>query len=636
MTKDRERLNRSMPSNPTPNAGKQSGKQNGATAVRRPPGREAVVAQRTQQRSLKRLKTRTLAMLTDWRFFTLVGLSLTGGLTAFSIAFLFKLPVLPNCPSVFWPLASGSMRLHCAQLAAGKETVPDLLEAIKLLNTLGASHPLHAESSRLIELWSTEILELVEKDFQAGKLKEAIAGARQIPADSAAAKLVDDRVKIWEKIWNDAEKIYTRAGDALKKANWRDAQVESSRLLSVENNYWQTTKYQELSVLIVSTREDINKLGEANRALDGGTVDELIKAVQAVAGIGDKSYIHKDAQEALPKLGRKLLELAQIALDRKDYNGAVDIANRIPAAVTLGKEVDDFRTIATAQSKAWSGGVLNLEEAIADAQRIGNGRPLYDKAQRLIAGWQVQVREVAQLDQAKKLAQAGDLQNAIAQASQISGSSQAAKDFLQETRGQVQDAQDRPILEQAVQIAMAGDAQSLETAIAQAKQIGSGRSLSPQAKEKIRQWSDQLKQLRTPVIEAVRPATPFVPPAAVAAPVVAAPVATEAPAATLQDNAVGAEQAMLDQAKGVASGGTPDGLLQAIGMAQSLPDASPMRGAAVAAVDQWSQQLVQVAQYQAEFDVLGAINIAGRVPPSSSAYGQAQGLIVKWRKSVGQ
>jgi hypothetical protein len=632
MTKDRERLNRSMPSNSTPNA-------RNATAVRRPPapGREAVVAQRTKQRSLKRLKARTLALLTDWRFFTLVGLSLTGGLTAFSIAFLFKLPVLPNCPSVFWPLASGSMRLHCAQLAAGKETVPDLLEAIKLLNTLGASHPLHAESSRLIELWSTEILELVEKDFQAGKLKEAIAGARQIPADSAAAKLVDDRVKTWEKIWNDAEKIYTRAGDALKKANWRDAQVESSRLLSVENNYWQTTKYQELSVLIVSTREDINKLGDGNRALDGGTVDELIKAVQAIAGIGDKSYVHKEAQATLPKLGRKLLELAQIALDRKDYNGAVDIANRIPAAVTLGKEVDDFRTIATAQSKAWSGGVLNLEEAIADAQRIGNGRPLYDKAQRLIAGWQVQVREVAQLDQAKKLAQAGDLKNALAQASQISGSSQAAKDFVQETTGQVQDAQDRPILEQAVQIAMAGDTQSLETAIAQAKQIGSGRSLSPQAKEKIRQWSDQLKQLRTPVIEAARPATPFVQPAAVVAPaVVAAPVASEAPAATVQDNALGAEQAMLDQAKGVASGGTPDGLLQAIGMAQSLPDASPMRGAAVAAVDQWSQQLVQVAQYQAEFDVLGAINIAGRVPPSSSAYGQAQGLIVKWRKSVGQ
>ncbi|NJN49757.1 MAG: hypothetical protein HC805_08335 [Alkalinema sp. RL_2_19] len=60
-----------------------------------------------------------------------------------------------------------------------------------------------------------------------------------------------------------------------------------------------------------------------------------------------------------------------------------------------------------------AGGALNLQDAIADAQKIAAGRPLYDKAQRLIGRWQVAIQELARLEQAKKLAAAGDLQNAI-------------------------------------------------------------------------------------------------------------------------------------------------------------------------------------------------------------------------------
>ncbi len=609
-------------------------RQGASASLQSPPqdARPTTTRPMSAKRAAVSLRRRTFKLITDWRFLTLVGLSLTGGLTALSIAFLFKLPVLPNCPSVFWPLASGSMRLHCAQLAAGKETVPDLLEAIALMNTLKSDHPLYPEAARLIEQWSTTILDLAEKDFQAGKLKQAIASAKQIPSNSAAAKLVDERVKTWEKIWGDAEKIYNRAGEILKKGNWRDAQVESARLLSIDNNYWQTTKYQELGTLIVATREDITKLGKADNALSSGRVDDLVAAIQEVSSIGEKSFVHKDAKEMLPKLGRKMFDLAQNALDRKDYNAALDIANRIPGNVGLGNEVDDFRTIASAQSKAWSGGVLNLEEAIADAQRIAKGRPLYDKAQRLITGWQAEAQEVAKLDQAKKLAQAGDLQNAIAQASQLSNS-QAAKDFVQQTTGQIQESQDRPILDQASKIAMGGDESSLETAIAQAKQIGAGRSLHAQAKEKIRQWSDQIKQLRNQAAEAARP-TPPSPAVSTTQPVGPQP-SEQAPAVNNSpDNT--AEQSILEQARNVAGSGTPDGLLQAIGIAQSLPTNSPLRNEATTAVDQWSNQLVQVAQYQSEFDILGAINIANRVPPSSSAYPQAQELISKWRKSVGQ
>jgi tetratricopeptide (TPR) repeat protein len=606
-----------------------------ATKVSRRSALRSPVNDRARSPRLKRpavgLKQRAVRVLTDWRFFTLVGLSLTGGLTALSIAFIFKLPALPNCPAVFWPLASGSLRLHCAQLAANKETVPDLLEAIKLLNTLGKNHPLYPETSRLIEAWSTQILDLAEADFQAGKIKEAIGAAQQIPQDSSAAKLVSDRVKHWETVWQKAEAIYNKAFEVLKKTDLSDARTYAARLLSVENEFWQSTKYEQLSQLITATHKDMTRMGKAENAIKSGVVDDIVAALQDISGIMKDSFVHKDAQELIPKMGRKLLEMAEAAMDRKDYDGALDIANRIPGNVNLGKEVDDFRLIAQAQSKAWSGGALNLEDAIADAQRIVPGRPTYDKAQRLIGNWQVQIRELAQLEQAKQLAQAGDLQNAIAQASNLSQSNQAAQTFLKETTGKVQDQSDRPVLDQAEQLAMFGDAQSLEGAIAQAKQIGRGRSLYDQAQSRISQWSGQLKTLRD---QAAKPAVATLPDRQLAP--VESPETAAAPVPSAEEATRSNEQSILQQASGVASAGTPDALIQAIGIVQAVPDGSPTRSEAVAAIDQWSQQMVQMAQARADYDVTGAIGIVQRVPPGSSGYNDAQTLLGQLRKSIGQ
>ncbi len=577
--------------------------------------------------------------LTDWRVFTLLGLTLTGGLTALSLAFLFKMPTLPNCPAVFWPLASASLRLHCAQLAANKETVPDLLEAIKLLNTLGADHPLYPQASELIEDWSAQILDLAEADFQAGELQAAIASARQIPPDSAAAKLIDDRIKRWQAIWTKAEKIYNQAGEWLKKGNLRQAQDEASRLLSVNNEYWQTTQYAQLNQLILSTRKDITRLGKAERALKSSIVDDIVASLQDISGILKQSFVYKDAQALIPKLGQKLLDLAEAALEQRDYSVALDIVNRIPGNVNLDKEVDDFRMIAQAQSKAWNGGVLNLEDAIADAQKIQPGRPLYARAQQLIDRWHVEIREVASLDQAKQLAQAGDLQNAIAQAATLSTSNQSAQTFLQETRGQLQEQMDRPILAQAEQMAIYGDATSLEASIAQAQQIAQGRSLYTEAQQRIQLWTDQLQGLRNQAAAMQKPTVADVDPLETIDPgLLPDEIATRSDEAapSPQEATQRNDRSMFQRARRLASSGAPNDLLQAIGLAQGVPDASPVRAEAVAAIDQWSQQILQAAQYQAEFDVPGAIAIAQRVPPGTSGYADAQAFLTRWRASIGQ
>ncbi|MEB3293431.1 MAG: chromosome segregation ATPase [Synechococcales bacterium] len=600
---------------------------------------------RTQQR--QGWQHKLLTKLMDWRFLTVTTLLVTGGLTALSLAFLLKLPALPNCPSIFWPLASASLRLHCAEIAANKRTVKDLLEGITLLNTIDKNHPLYEEAARRIEFWSTDILDLSEEKFQAGDLQAAIEAAKQIPETSAASQLVKERIATWEKVWAEAEDISKRIDALLRKEDWREAFVEATRLLSVDNEYWQKQRYQQWSDIITATRADITKLGQAKRALDRNNADDLIKSIEEVATIGEKSYVYKPAQELIPKMGRRMLELAEFAVDRKDYDEALRIANRIPAIANLKDQVDDFALLASAQSRAAQGQVVDLEEAIAQAERISAKRPYYDRAQRLIARWQNEITVVAQLEKAKTLAQStnpDDLRNAIAEVSDISSSSTRYRDvrqFVDQTTSQIQTTEDGPLLAQADQVAAAGDVNSLKNAIAQAQQIPAGRSLHRQAQDRIRRWSTQIEQSQyQPLLDQ---ANSYAEGGDFSS---AIGIAQQVPSSSsLYDqaqsrigkwqNRMQAEQG-LQQAIAQSAEGTPEALLQAIALAQRVPTSSPLRTQANQSMDQWSQQVLQAAQSQAEYDMPGAIALANRIPDGTAAYSAAQAQIAQWKKLIGQ
>jgi len=120
-------------------------------------------------------------LLTSWVLWAFLLAFVPGTIGFMAMGILFKLPSAPNCPSIFWPLASASVRIHCAQLAASKETVKDLLQAIDLVKNLPQNHPLRSEIDRSVEEWSRGILQLADQSFQSGRLEEAIEIARKIP-----------------------------------------------------------------------------------------------------------------------------------------------------------------------------------------------------------------------------------------------------------------------------------------------------------------------------------------------------------------------------------------------------------------------------------------------------------------------
>jgi hypothetical protein len=666
------------------------------------PGDRAALNRQTISRRLESRFTNRLATLPrwiprSWQFWSITLLAGFIGVGTYSAANLFFLPDAPNCPAIFLPTASASMRLYCAQMLADKRNVEDLLKAIALVDSLPADHPLRSEIDRNIETWSREILNLAEETFQNGDLNKAIATAKRIPADTSAHQSVDKQIKGWQTIWAKATKIYHDAEADMSRNDLRQAFLTATRLLSVGNTYWETTKYQELSQLITDTRVDGGKLDKAKGMVEGGGLETVLAALKLVGEIKPQSHLYKEATSYIGELGQQLLDLANAALDRHDYNEASDIVAKIPDRADLKDEIQDFNIIAQAKAQSWGGTTDDLQAAIAQAQKLPSNRPLYGDAQQLISSWQLEIQDVAHLDRANQLAQGGaigDLSAAIAEAQQVpagnprGSEAQAAIDKWTTT---IQTIEDSPTLDRAQQYANGNDIPSLQRAINEASRIGAGRALYAAADQHIRDWTDRIQQaqdqpildqaralaaqgdLRSAINLANRIGTGRSLSAAAAAEIkdwttrseqtedrpyldrarllasqgdLAAAIATaeqiqpgralyddaQADIQTWRSQSAGSDQ--LAQATNAAKVGTSTMLISAIQIAREIPANSPQRGEADRLIDQWSYQVLQIAESQAQVNLSGAIAIADSIPRDTAAFNTAQQELRAWQRQL--
>lgn len=637
-------------------------------------------------------ESRRLRLPRSWLFWGGATVIVFSGLGILSATALLRLPNLPDCPAVFWPTASASLRLYCAQLAAERRTPKDLLRAISLVDALPQDHPLRPEINHNIQQWSTEMLALGEESFQAGDLKEAIATAKKIPKDSSVYQQVEPKIGAWEAVWSKAEGIYQQAEGELKEQNLRQAFQTATQLLGIGNQFWENTKYRELNDLITTTRLDSNKIDKAKGLSDQGGLTNLVAAIKLIEEIQPESYLFSRAQDLISKFGRAMLDLADAALDRRDYDQALKITGQIPDKANLQNEIRDFNMIAEAHSHAWSGTVPGLEAAIVAVQRIKRDRPLYGKAQLLISLWQAEIQDVAVLDRAKQLAQpgaAGDLSAAISAAQRIPYGNplrQQAEKSIQQWQAQIETAEDQPYLDRAEQMASSGNLQAaiseasrispgrslynqagqridewtsqiqrsqdqpqldrarqlassgdLAGAIRVAQQIGTGRALASEAETEVERWSEQLQQTQDQprLVQARQLARQGNREAAIR---LAEQIGSDralyqeaqAEIQTWRGQNQGEDQ--LTQAYNAARIGSPAMLATAIDMANQVPDDNSARAEADRMVDQWSYQLLRLAQAQADFNLTDAIGIANQIPANSAAYDAAQRELQAWHQ----
>lgn len=593
----------------------------------------------------KKPKQRKRSFPRTWQFWALLTVLFTGGVGFIAVALLLKLPAVPNCPAIFWPTASASMRLYCAQLAANKHTAEDLLQAIALVEALPKDHPLRPEINRHIEEWSLDILKIGEQKFQAGQLDEAIEIAKKIPSGVSAYNLVEKQIERWQSIWSKAEAIYNNVEKELRQSHWTQAFREAVKLAYVENKYWATTKYDEIFKKIQIAHEDSAKLDKAYQLSRTERVDDIFEAIKQAEKISPQSYAYKEAQDLIVTCGKKLLEVAQARLEQRNWQGVLDIANKLPASVKLDEQKADLTDLAEALSTASSGTSADLQKAIALAQKLGPSRPLYDKAQGLIDRWQRETEDVARLERARMYAQSGlvpDLKTAIAEAKQVPNGNpryQEARKEISRWTSQYETIEDQPYLDRANQLANLGGMASLEEAIQEASRIAPGRALYKQAQAKISQWTDTIQREQDqPFLDQAQTlaSTGNLPSAIAAAQQIKAGRALYKEA---QNEIRGWQleiegQQLLQQAYQASTPGTAEALSSAIRLARQVPKSSTAKADARAAANRWSSQLLSIANDRASYNLNEAIAIAKMIPAGTEAYESAQTQIQSWQRTL--
>ncbi len=591
----------------------------------------------------------SMSWLRSWPTVMLVIFGFLGTVGTTAVYSLFRMPGTPNCRTIFWPTASAALRLQCAETYAEEGDVKSLLAAIKLVDQLPEDHPLRRDIiNTRIEDWANLLLDLAERAFEEGDIEGAIDNARKIPSKTAAAEVVEDRIVRWKKIWKEGADIFDTAIDRLKEKNFQSAFTLSVALLDVDNRYWATEKYNELTKSIGIAREDSRKLSKALNAAKAGTLKGFRSALDQLEEIDEESVFYTEAQEERSNIADQMLLTAERLLANRQLNEARAMLNAIPQDTGLKAEIADFQIFAAAYQQAWTGSIGGLEEAINQMRRLGRNRPSYGKAQRLIAQWEQEIREIALLSQARERATRGsttDLTAAIAIANQISRSSpqwEAAEKQIGEWRSRVETVQDRPILERAAQLAAGGSPDNLRAAIQEARKISSKRTLGAEAAEQIATWRDRIQRIEDqPLIDQARRSAS----------------AGDLVSAIATASRIGKDRALYDTARSdinrwqaqqtgrqrlseatrVAASGTAESLSEAIKLARQVPSQSDSSFSADRQINTWSWDLLRAAEASAnQLNFQRAVNIATQIPSQTEAYDSAQVRIRTWQADIRQ
>jgi hypothetical protein len=552
--------------------------------------------------------------------FALLGCGVASG--ALGVFLLLRQPPKPECSQVFWPFASGSLRLYCAQEWAQKRTLEDLFQAIALVDGLPRNHPLRPLINRWVEIWSKQALDLAEEEFDRGNLDRAIYFAQKIPAQTTAHTLVEQRIQYWKTVWAKGDGIFKKAEAALNAEDWRKAFTIMVGLLSVDNRYWSFTQYEALNQRIIVAQKDETQLVKAQRFLEAGGLDNLTKALNLVQDLSEGSIFQKSIHKTVTKISRSLVNLAEQSLNRKDLDNALNALQQIPREVSFHKEVEDWIEIAQAMSNTWSETVEGYEAAIAQLKKISPDRPLYSKMQDYILKWSADISYVRLLETAQLQAANGSvegLSTAINQARQVPSDStqwQEAQKAIGEWSNNLNSQQDQPILNRADELSAAGDPAALRAAIQQARQISAGSPLYADAQQRIRDWQTQLGINPHPAAASSAQPKPI------------AKAATEVESSTPTDQA---SDSLLQEAKDLAQKDTPNALASAIETANQIPARSPLRTEAQQVMNDWGNEMLALAARQATIDTNEAIAIAQQIPSYCTAYDEAQKQILAWQ-----
>ncbi len=362
---------------------------------------------------------------------------------------------------------NGWQRLQEARNLAKEGTPQKFAEAIVVARKIEAQLFARAKAEAEIAGWSRILLAMAAKRLEAKDLPGAIAAASVVPQDSPLFAEAQDLMQLGRAqavTWNQS--ISTPLGQhifSLLEGKGAASQIAPGRPLYKQAQ----TQIENLQVQF----QDLVRLQVASAIASLGQPLAYELAIEHASAIGRLQPRRVHAQTLVASWRREI------------------------------QRVEDQSFLMLAKQLAAPGTVEGLKAGIAQAVSISLNRPRRVEAQTLLAAWTKRIEVIQDqpfLDEALALAKQGKLSAAIEKASQIkSGRTMYAKaqDNINQWVGELQVAQDRPILDRASELASAG---SLSAAIDMASQISYGRALHSEAASAIGRWRAELNANTAP------------------------------------------------------------------------------------------------------------------------------------------
>ncbi len=639
-----------------------------------------------------------VARFLGWKFWVVL-IMLSFGITGYMAASaLLSLNNPKECESVYWPFASGSRRLYCAQMEAQNGDAESLLDAIALVSELPEDHPLREEINKNIKIWSKEVLALGEQHFQAGNMEKALKIADQIPASVASKEVIAEKERRWREIWERGEEIEEKVEAKLYETEWNAAFEEAGKLVDLDNNYLANRRYPQLITTIENARAEGEIVEEAREAYNQGGLENLLQALEKAQKVEEDSYSYRIAQSLITDVGEALMAKAEENLEQRNWQTVLKVTREIPDSLGVEEKIADLRKIALAGSQAQLGTVGGLEDAIAQAEQLPKDRPFYNEAQDLISRWEKEIEDVKIIKAAKESSQGdslSDLREAVEKVEEVPRGNpryQQAQQLRQDWINTIQVREDRPILNRAREIARRGHIEAYRDAIALVSKIGSNRVLHSEARQEIRQWRNAIQRIEDrPILSAAkRLANQGRLEAAIEKaseigsnralysearqeirqwrneiqriedrPILSAAkrLANQGrlEAAIEKASEIGSNRALyseaqqriqgwrntivaresIEKARNIAQRRTPDSLMQAIQTIAPARNSDQYRNQAQRLINEWSKRIYAIAIRRAdENNLQNAIQIAQRIPSQSGIYQEARGKIRQWQEEL--
>ncbi|MGB3787931.1 MAG: hypothetical protein WA949_07970, partial [Phormidesmis sp.] len=530
-------------------------------------------------------------------------LAAAGAVSFRAVSVMTRNPPLPDCSRLL-SVGSDSERLLCAQASVQSGSAQALVAAIEMVEPWQPSNPEYAEANRLMNQWAKALLPELEQMAQAGEIRRAIALAKRIPKRVEVYPRFKSAIATWDKEWSVGNEIESSVQQKIEAQNWSGARRDLQRLKVLNSNYWVLTRYGQLEERI-DREETGRRLLEKARSLvvisdRTGDLDKLGEALAMIEGINLETAAWKDSKADINRWAERVLQYSFQKWEEEDVEAAIAIVQLVPPDLAVTPEAKDLLHFGHAQRLAndkydqWApsyGQIYNLLEAIKAVQQISPDSPFHLEAQDSAEKWQQKLDDMVQLQSANALAEIGQkatYQMAIAKAEQITQERPQrvqAQTLVSHWKKEIQRMEDRPILNEAVQIATKGGKANLRRAIAQAQKVEQGRALRIEGQTYIAEWQDRIE-----IIE---------------------------------------DQPIMDKAEKLASKGD---LRDAIAQAENVVKGRALYKTAQASIAEWKTEaetiedrpiLIRAESLAAIGHFSAAIDVAYQIAPGRALYGEA-------------